>query len=66
MFYMIGGMVNVNGVSMFKVLEVTTSGAASLEAMAAYSDMYTGLARRRATAEEYAAYSNGFDVEFGV
>lgn len=44
----------------FKVLEVVSTEAASLEGMKAYAELgYKGLCRRVATASEFAAFSEG-------
>lgn len=66
MYYMIGAKVKINGVNIFRVLEVVTNKAASLEAMSTYASLYTGVARRVATAKEYFAFSNGKDLEFQI
>ena len=56
-YYMIGAKVD----GYYRVLEVATNEAASLEAMACYADMYCNVARRVASESEYVAYSEGSD-----
>lgn len=61
-YYMIGAKPDAK---YFQVLEIVSNEAASLEAMAAYANLgYRGIARRIATAAEFARWSMGGEVEF--